>query len=171
MKTLLLGAGSRHDKRIFPDGKETWDGELITLDINPDHNIDVVWDLTDTTRLPWPADTFDEIHAYEVLEHIGQQGDFRTFFRQFSDYHRILKADGLFCASVPAPDSPWVWADPSHTRTILPHTLVFLSQQAYRDQVGVTAMSDFRFCYKADFECVGGEIQGDSYYFVLKAIK
>jgi len=35
-----------------------------------------------------------------VLEHIAAQGDFEHFFQQFSDFWRILKPDGLFCAAV-----------------------------------------------------------------------
>jgi hypothetical protein len=115
--------------------------------------------------------TFDEIHAYEVLEHIGQQGDYITFFAQFSEFWRILKPGGLFFATCPSVTSRWAWGDPSHTRVIQPETLVFLSQKEYTKQVGVTAMSDFRHIYTADFDVLMSHDDGEIHRFVMRAIK
>lgn len=170
MTCLLIGCGAKRERLLRPDGRDTWPGDLVTLDHNPDHKPDVVHDLE---HLPYPfADNqFDEIHAYEVLEHTGAQGDWRFFFSQFAEFHRILKPDGFLCASVPAGNSPWLWADPSHRRAILPETLVFLSQRQYREQVGVTAMSDFRHWYQADFETEFSGHQNGCFYFALRAIK
>jgi SAM-dependent methyltransferase len=166
---LLLGCGSARDKRIYPHNREHWE-HLVTSDNNIAHEPDVVCDLT---RTPWPWDdnTFDEVHAYEVLEHLGQQGDYVAFFEQFTEIWRILKPDGLFCASVPSLDSPWLWGDPSHTRVIAPQTLVFLDQEEYGKQVGRTAMSDFRYLYHADFRTVWKSHEGESFCFVLQAKK
>jgi SAM-dependent methyltransferase len=116
-------------------------------------------------------DIFDEIHAYEVLEHCGRQGDYRTFFAQFTEFARILKPGGFFFATVPSIHSPWAWGDPSHTRVIPPETLVFLSQEEYTKQVGVTAMSDFRSIYKANFSVVMSDDDGNNHRFVLQAHK
>lgn len=166
---LLIGCGHRRDKLIWTDGQEYWE-DLTTLDINPDAEPDVEWDLN---RIPLPFDdnSFDEIHAYEVLEHVGSQGDFRFFFDQFADFWRILRPGGVVAASVPAPGSPWVWGDPSHTRHLPPTCLAFLDQDEYRKQVGVTAMSDFRRFYKADFVKTFHKIENDTFFFVLTAIK
>src|SRR3546814_6014455 len=76
---------------------------------------------------------FDEVHAYEVLEHLGSQGDFRSFFAHFGEIYRALKDGGILFATVPAWDSVWAWADPSHRRVIAPETLVFLDQTQYRE--------------------------------------
>jgi SAM-dependent methyltransferase len=148
---LLLGCGRDRGRRIQIDGRDGW-RELVTLDNNPDHEPDVLWDLTSQEPLPFPDDTFDELHAYEVLEHIGQQGDFRTFFRQFSEFWRILKPGGVLAATCPSYRSQWAWGDPSHTRVIQACTLTFLSQEQYHKGIGSTAMSDFRYLYQADFE-------------------
>lgn len=169
MSQLLIGCGSTRDKRVSMPGDEAWI-DLVTLDINPDHKPDVVHDLT---QLPLPFDdnTFTQVHAYEVLEHIGQQGDYKLFFAQFSEFWRILKPDGLLMATVPSLKSPWAWGDPSHTRVIPPETLVFLSQAEYTRQVGVTALSDFRYLYKADFETLMTQDNDTLHAFVLQAIK
>lgn len=170
LPNLMIGAGRSRVKRIDVDGVDEWVGGLVTLDNNPDHGTDVVHDLN-VHPLPFEDNSFSTIHAYEVLEHLGSLGDYRFFFSEFSEYWRILEPGGLFYATVPALDSPWLFGDPSHTRVIVPESLVFLSQAEYERQVGVTAMSDFRSIYKADFEPVGTNVEGGSFKFVLRAIK
>ena len=169
MSELLIGCGSNWNKQIWPPDKQEW-SDLTTLDNNADHKPDVIHDLN-THPLPFEDNRFDEIHAYEVLEHLASQGDYRFFFSEWSEYWRILKPGGTFFGKVPAPDSPWAYGDPSHTRIIPMESFIFLSQKAYRDQVGKTAMSDFRYLYQADFELIYQERCGDSNSFALKAIK
>lgn len=169
MKELLIGCGSSRDKRIHVPGNNEW-SNLVTLDINPDHQPDVVWDLHNLP-LPFEDNTFDEIHAYEVLEHVGAQGDYKTFFAQFTEFHRILKPQGKFCATVPTPTSPWAWGDPSHTRIFAKEWLTFLRQKSYEEQVGKTSLSDFRYIYKADYEILMAHEHKDTFLFVLEAIK
>lgn len=117
------------------------------------------------------SDYFDEIHAYEVLEHVGAQGDYRSFFALFSELWRILKPGGYLFATCPSWHSPWAWGDPSHTRVLTAGSLVFLSQAEYARQVGKTAMSDFRSIYKADFRAIIADDSSDSLLMVLQAIK
>jgi DNA modification methylase len=114
---------------------------------------------------------FDEIHAYDVLEHTGQQGDWRFFFAQWSEFWRILKPNGLFFGKCPTYDSEWAWGDPGHTRIISPASLVFLDQNQYIEQVGKTAMTDYRPYYTADFERLASEIKETTHAFVLRARK
>lgn len=211
-RELLLGCGSQREKAInrflmernvpmgaaFIDADHIADArirsytpwrDLVTLDSNPDHGPDIIYNLEsagmrhshgggipyfdDQARynLVCAVSTYDELHAYEVLEHIGQQGDATAFFQQFTEFHRILKPGGLFCATCPSWSSPWAWGDPSHTRVITSGTLAFLSQRQYREQVGVTPMSDFRNIYKADFEPVFVHEDQHTLAFVLRAIK
>ena len=167
-KELLIGCGSNHTKRLSADGTKVW-SNLTTLDYNSDHNPDVVHDLM-ALPLPFVCNEFDEIHAYEVLEHLGQQGDYKLFFAQFSEFWRLLKPNGHFLATCPSRNSVWAYGDPSHTRIMQLEQLVFLSQDEYKRQVGRTPMSDFRNIYKADFETVFQE-EDDDIRFVLKAIK
>ena len=74
-------------------------------------------------------------------------------------------------ATCPAYNSPWAWGDPSHTRVLQSENLVFLDQSEYVRQVGKTSMSDFRFIYKADFQCVHHQTANNSYSFIVEAIK
>ena len=148
-------------------GHSDWDG-LVTLDHNPLHNPDVLHDLNEP--LPFDDDSCDEIHAYEVLEHLGSLGDWKFFFSQWADWWRVLVDGGRVFATVPAMDSPWLFGDPSHTRVINMEQLTFLNQPAYA-QVGTTAMSDFRDIYKADFDIEFAENQNGTFKFILRAVK
>lgn len=169
MKELIIGCGSSKEKRLSIDGTPGFQNP-VWLDINADHKPDVVWDLN---QMPYPfADNeFDEIHAYEVLEHCGTQGDYKFFFAQFTELHRILKPNGHLYATCPSRHSAWAWGDPSHTRILQPEQLVFLSQEEYERQVGKTPMSDFRNIYKADFAACAYEDDNETFWFILKAIK
>lgn len=138
-----------------------------------------MWDLE---KLPYTwadGNTYDEIHAYHVLEHLSTQGDYRFFFAQFEEFWRLLKPDGYFAAQVPPWNDEWRDGDPGHRRMINHATLTFLSQAEYRKQIDNankskrTSMTDYRWCYKADFGLViDGEMDdGGTYWFVLRAIK
>ncbi len=170
MSELLIGCGSRRERDVRAFGREHW-SELTTLDLNRDHNPDVVHDLR-RLPLPFPDNAFDEIHAYDVLEHTGQQGDYSFFFAQWCEFWRILRHGGAFCATVPAVTSRWAWGDPGHTRVIQPESLVYLDQAMYRSSVGTTKMSDYRYLYKADFlKEWSTEAEDGVFSFVLRAIK
>jgi hypothetical protein len=145
---LLIGCGNSRVKLLSNGQKKDWT-DLVTLDQFEDCKPDVVHDLED---IPYPFEDgeFSEIHAYEVLEHMGRQGDWRFFFAQWNEFYRLLEPHGLFFGTVPCPDSVWAWGDPSHTRIITLEQFVFLSQDAYK-QVGATSMTDFRSVYRGNF--------------------
>lgn len=167
---LLLGAGTRRNKILTLEGRSQEWTDLVTLDFNADHNPDVVHDLN---VFPWPfADnSFDEVHAYELLEHLGQQGDFKRFFQDFSEIWRVLKPDGVLCGTSPMWASPWAWGDPGHTRVISLESFTYLRQPEY-DQVGRTAMTDYRFCYEADFDIIAAHVtEAGTFQYGLQAIK
>jgi SAM-dependent methyltransferase len=168
---LLIGAGNSRHKRVIVENRIDW-SNLVTLDIDPNAGADVSHDLT-VLPYPFEADTFDEIHAYEVLEHTGQQGDWRFFLAQFSEFWRILKPGGYLVGTSPAPGSAWAWGDPGHTRVMSKEAFTFLYQPAYTNQVGKTPMSDYRHVYRADFDPMALDIDptGQSFTYILKAIK
>lgn len=169
-RELMIGCGNDRQKKIKFTQSEGEFENLTTLDVDPGVNPDVIWDLN-VLPLPFDDNSFDEIHASEVLEHVGRQGDWKFFFDQFYDFWRILKPGGFLVATVPAWDSPWLWGDPGHTRAICRESLIFLDQTAY-EQVGRTAMTDYRPWWKGDFETMGVQTKDDHQFaFVLRARK
>jgi SAM-dependent methyltransferase len=182
MKTLLIGAGRRREQIVVVPGDPPYlgttgfEGEVVTLDINPDHKPDILWDLNlqpihhGDDKIP--DNTFDAIHAYEVLEHVGRQGDYHAFFAEFAEYYRILKPGGLLVGTCPKWDNEWAWADPSHTRVITFGTLSFLSQAEYTRQIGRTPMTDFRYLWKGDFQMrQRADTSNGGIFFVMEAVK
>lgn len=164
---LVLGAGHNATKGIDMTQSIIW-----TLDMEKDTKPDIVHDLE---RLPWPMDNnfFDEVRAYEVLEHFGQQGDFKAFFAHFGELWRILKPGGRLYASCPAYDSIWAFGDPGHTRIISAGSLVFLQRKSYEEQLGKTAMSDYRRYLVGDWRLDSKQTlnYGETFHFCLEAIK
>lgn len=195
-RELLLGCGHARDKRMDPTmgAHQKWEG-LVTLDHNPRCKPDVLCDLNQPfdvwefgrwdERLDsivdcmiencgyFKQDSFDEVHAYEVLEHLGQQGDAFAFFAHFSEIWRILKPGGFLCATVPSRYSPWLWGDPSHRRLINLESLAFLDQTNYAQCDGPrpSTMSDFRDIYKADFKLREQQDNHKQFVFILEAVK
>ncbi len=122
------------------------------------------------------SDYWDEIHAYEVLEHLGQQGDASRFLAHFSEIWRLLKPNGYLCATVPSVFHKGLWGDPSHRRVINEMSLVFLDQEQYQRQCDgpdPTPMSDFRqSCgYRADFRLIDRHDNRTTFTFILQAVK
>ena len=169
MSELLLGCGNSRVKKVRFDKVKPEFSDVTTVDIDPSGNPDYVHDLNVT---PWPfADnSFDECHAYELLEHLGQQGDYKAFFAHFYEIWRVLKPDGYLLATVPMWDSMWTWGDPGHTRVITKGSLVFLNQSEY-SQLGRTAMTDYRSVWKGDLVTVAIDEKDDTFAFVLQARK
>lgn len=170
MTSLILGAGNRPSRALRLVGEKfEWqplEGEVVRLDMDEGCKPDVVWTLG--TWLPFHKNgVFDEIHAYEILEHVGKQGDWRGFFYEFAEYWRVLKPGGKLIGTVPRWDSEWAWGDPGHTRVITPGTLAFLSQAEYARQIGKTPMTDYRSVWTRDFGIESLVLGEGHLYFVL----
>ncbi len=94
-RVLHLGSGKR-----YRQGAVNVD---VTADTNPDvvHDLDVV---------PWPfADgAFDEVHAYDVLEHLADAK------RTFEELHRVCAHGAVIHFTVPHFSSDGAYTDPTH---------------------------------------------------------
>jgi hypothetical protein len=166
------------------------DGELYTLDAEAAFEPDLLADLEDLAdsgrwriRLsreraehlvyaslndPQLADdVFDEIHAYEVLEHLGRQGDIESFFDSFYPFWLALKPDGLLCGTCPSLSSVWLWSDPGHRRAITLGALRFLDRTFYPGPPS----SDYRRVSLCDFRLLWVNDDGQTFSFVLQAVK
>lgn len=162
MKSLLIGAGNSRKRVITINGETEFD-DLTTLDLS---GADINHDL-EVFPYPFEDQSFDDISAYEVLEHTGSQGDFRFFFAQFNEFHRILKEDGLFYGSVPLYDSIWAWGDPGHKRVLPPSVFLYLTKGHY-DQLGTTPCADYRPWIKGWWQAVSSTKNDGSLYFILR---
>ena len=170
---LLLGCGAARDKRIRWDKVPTDWQNVTTHDIDPDSGADTVHDL-DVLPYPWADNSFDEIHAYEVLEHTGSQGDAKFFFAQFAELYRMLKPGGYLACTVPAWDSQVAWCMPDHKRVIAEGSIAILDHRYYADlgKPSGIAKADYRKQLgTTNFQTIAHKIEGDNFGFVLKAMK
>lgn len=175
-RSLLIGCGRNLTKQVQYAGKAEWTGPLTTIDMNPDVKPDYVFDMDAIThpshtysdapisgpllRLPFPDDTFDEIGAYNCMEHWGRQGDWRGWFAEMGEYHRILKPGGTM--SILVPIGADALADPGHTRFFQQNWFGFLSQAFYeRNEVIGTCFTDYRWAWSKDFDILYMEEHGD----------
>ena len=184
MVELLLGCGHQRKKLACLLGSSPEWTDLVTLDNNYDCSPDIICDLNTsywkafrTKRSQFFDDAwffkesmFNEVHAYEVLEHLGTQGDAESFFSTFYNIWHVLVDGGHLFATCPSRHSPWLWGDPGHTRVIHSESLIFLDQENYK-QLGKTAMSDYRSQWKGDFKIINSTDDGTWHLFVLQAVK
>ena len=156
-KYLIIGCGNSLDKRISFSSTKGNDspemdfsgGLVTTVDHTEAVNPDI---LADLNILPYDfGEDYDEIHAYEVLEHCGAQGDGDFFFGQFNEFHRMLKPDGLMMITVPVWNNVMAWGVPDHKRVMPINLFAFLEEQYY-DQVGKPGIGDYRHLIKGYWE-------------------
>lgn len=200
-KVLVLGCGNSRRQNIIiaenapnleakgPNFEDNFE-DVWTLDMDPGAKPKILWDLE---RLPWPVPKaeFDQVHAYEVLEHLsgpfdevhayevlcnlGGVGDWKFFFALWRQIWEVLKPGGLVCATTPWWESVWAWQDPGHKRVYSPYLLTYLNQAEYIKQIGHTAMTDYRSVWPPpySFRLVLAQMSGDDpktagFQFVLK---
>lgn len=174
MRYLLAGCGNSRDKRVKCEAspEEHFGADIVTWDVDPDAGPDVVHDM-DVLPYPFADNEFDEIHAYECLEHCGAQGDAKFFFGQFAEFWRILKPNGTMVLSVPMWNKCIAFAVPDHKRILPPEIFGFLDKDYYLN-VGKPGYGDYRKLLKTtDFKPLGAQEtpENGSVYVLLRAAK
>lgn len=117
MKTLNIGSGNNPR----PDA--------INLDRTAGPHVDVVFDLETCALgapLPFDDDTFDEIHASHILEHIT------AILPLMQELWRVAKPGAFLHVNVPPSSSDMAWDDPTHVRAFGLNAFQFFSQPAYK---------------------------------------
>ena len=96
LRILDLGAGTGTAKVIYDAQAQK---EIVTVDLNPDLNPDV---LCDVRELPDSIGMFDVIYASHILEHLG----IREAAPTLKHWREHLKPGGMLCVIVP--DLNWL---------------------------------------------------------------
>lgn len=155
-RSLLIGCGHSRAKQLYMDGRAEWAGELTTMDVSPICGADIVFDMEVVAQgglLPFSDEWFDEIGAFNTMEHWGRQGDFRGWFHECGEYWRVLKPGGTMHILVPIGQD--ALADPGHTRFFQRNWFGFLSQTFYeRNEVLQSCFSDYRWIWRLNFDIV-----------------
>jgi len=183
---LVLGVGNSLNHRLKVQRGPQEFGPLFTDNFEEVVTIDLVegtkvkptfqWDLN---RKPWPVDSdaFDEVHAYEVLEHLGKLGDPPSFFALWKEIWRVLKPEGLLIATTPWWQSQFAFGDPGHRVVYSQALLTYLDQDEYTRQIGTTSMTDYRDLFPPPFgfklllaERAGETVENSGFHFVLQKV-
>jgi SAM-dependent methyltransferase len=151
-RSFLLGCGTNHSRQIQFDGKTEWTGELTTIDMDPNCGASLVLDLSIfCCNLPFDDETFDEGGAMNSMEHWGRQGDWKGWFDEMGEIHRILKPGGLMSVLVPVGED--ALADPGHCRFFQKNWFYFLNQSFYGlNATKNTCFTDYRWYWKKNFD-------------------
>lgn len=128
MKKLDLGCGKDKEENA------------IGLDHVDYQGVDVVFDLEKTKdeELQFEDNSFDEVYAYDVLEHIEH------LVPLVKEIHRILKKGGKLFAISPYYTCRTAYTDPTHVRYFTENTMKFFdSTSKFYSTAGAFGDLDF----------------------------
>lgn len=104
MKTKLnMGSG-------FNKLDTHWNVDSVKM-FNPDEVVDL-----ESIPFPWADDTFEEIFAKDILEHLGENS--KHFIKIISEMYRVTKPGGTWKVIVPHWNCDLAYDDPTHVRVI-----------------------------------------------------
>lgn len=115
-------------------GRKSQQPNLVRLDISPEVDPDIVWDLE---KIPYPLNdsSFSEIECFDVIEHLS------NIPNNLEEFHRILKPGGLLKITTPHFSCANSYIDPTHKWHLSyfsfdyfsdSHTLSYYSKARYR---------------------------------------
>ncbi|MEH2364431.1 class I SAM-dependent methyltransferase [Nostoc sp.] len=115
-------------------GKKPSQPNLVRLDISPEVDPDIVWDL-DKVPYPFSDSSFTEIECFDVIEHLS------NIPNNLEEFHRILKPDGILKITTPHFSCANSYIDPTHKWHLSyfsfdyfsdEHTLSYYSKARYK---------------------------------------
>ncbi len=139
----------------------------VNIDFAEACNPDLVWDLEKT---PWPFEdnSVDEILAYHVLEHIGQ--DTKVYLAIIKELYRICKNGAIIKIQVPHPRSDNFLTDPTHVRPITPEGLGMFDQEFNRHCIANNwATTPLGIYLGVNFKVINTSYELTPYYATLLA--
>lgn len=88
-------------------GRKPKEAGLVRLDISPEVEPDVVWNLE---KIPYPFEdsTFSEIECFDVIEHLS------NIPNSLEEFHRILQPGGILKITTPHFSCANSYIDPTH---------------------------------------------------------
>lgn len=126
IQSLIVGCGPNMVTR--PGHLETF------LDVRPFPRVDVVHDLN-VVPWPFPADSFDEVVAIHVVEHL------QSLLTFMDEAHRVLRPGGALYLETPEAGGDWdlTHADPTHVRCYRRHTFINYFTRSEAPKFGYTS--------------------------------
>ncbi len=93
----------------------------VNVDLTKDTNPDVVHDLN---VRPWPFDasSFDEVHAYDVIEHLDD------VLKTVEEVHRVSRPGAIVHVIVPHFSSDGAFTDPTHRQYFGARTFDYMTE-------------------------------------------
>src|SRR6266498_4535138 len=88
-------------------GRRKPEADMVRLDISPEVNPDVVWDLNEYPY-PFEDSAFSEIECLDVIEHLAD------IPKTLQEFHRILEPDALIKITTPHFSCANSFVDPTH---------------------------------------------------------
>jgi ubiquinone/menaquinone biosynthesis C-methylase UbiE len=77
----------------------------------------------DCTRLPFKNESFSELHAFHILEHVPD------IVSVMNECYRVLKNNGIMTIKVPEFPAVQALADPTHVRFFVPETFRYFTRE------------------------------------------
>jgi len=88
-------------------GRRSPEPDLIRLDISPEVNPDILWNL-DQTPYPFSESMFSEIECFDVIEHLSD------IPKSMEEFYRILLSGGILKITTPHFSCANSFIDPTH---------------------------------------------------------
>lgn len=137
-------------------GKNSMDG-WVNMDMCSHPGIDCVFNMEEcaTKRMPFEDDTFDEIYASHVLEHVV------NILPLMQELHRVIKPGATMVARVPYGSSDDAYENPTHVRMFFLNSFAYFAQPTFhREDYGYRG--DWKYVlrgliYPKVWDCYGGD--------------